>query len=294
MYKTQSLSRLGKWIVPKGSHEIITVLLTRIGNGWRATGGNKTATGGNKVLGTLHHASAGLKALRVFQHMSWLLPWMSSYVLELGRRSSSSQSSSRRRRWLQMLKTQLHLKRSSSIASCWHYFAFRFCSSPLKHWDNSFFRSTDSLCKSESALMCICFNFFLLPLQDWGGISLVKGDCKRTYFCLPSDFLSTLLRCSIPQQRALILFPFSCYRALFQATATAYPTSSSNWVKNEWKKGAVQICNLVWLETNGTLCTLGVYMSAAAADVPLLLQAARGTMLSFSSDNTYYRNKVPF
>lgn len=60
----------------------------------------------------------------------------------LGRHSSSSQSSSRRRCWPWMLKIQLHLKRSSSIASSWHPSAFSFCSSPSKPQDNSFFRST--------------------------------------------------------------------------------------------------------------------------------------------------------
>lgn len=94
----------------------------------------------------------------------------------------------------------------------------------------------------------------------------------RNYLCLPSDFFSTLLRCCIPGQRALILSSFSSCRAVFQATATAYPASSSNWVKNEWRKGAVQICNSVWSETNGTLCTLGVQMSAVPADGPLLQQ----------------------
>lgn len=60
---------------------------------------------------------------------------------QLGRHSSSSQSSSRRR-WQQRLKTQLHLKRSSSIASSWHPSPFSFCSCPSKPQDNSFFRST--------------------------------------------------------------------------------------------------------------------------------------------------------
>lgn len=110
----------------------------------------------------------------------------------------------------------------------------------------------------------------------------------RIYFCLPPDFLSTLFRRCIPWQRALILFPFSSCRAVFQATATTYPASSSNWVKKEWRKCVVQICNSVWSETNGTLCTLGAQVSAVSADAPLLLQAARGTMLSFSSDITCY------
>lgn len=88
----------------------------------------------------------------------------SSQTQQLGRRSSSSQSSSRRRCWPQMLKTQLHLKRSSSIAS-WHPAAFSFCSSPSKPQDNSFFRST-WLWKSESALMGMCSNLFLPPLQE--------------------------------------------------------------------------------------------------------------------------------
>lgn len=90
----------------------------------------------------------------------------------------------------------------------------------------------------------------------------------------------------------LNLFPFSSCRAVFQATATTYPASSSNWMKNEWRKCVVQICNSVWSETNGTLCTLGVEMSAVSAEAPLLLQAARGTMLSFSSDSTCYMGNL--
>lgn len=81
-------------------------------------------------------------------------------------------------------------------------------------------------------------------------ISLVKGDCMRIYFCLPPDFLSTLLRCCIPWQRALILFPFSAYRLVFQATATAYPASSSEWRMNEEKvqcRAAIQ-CDLKQME----------------------------------------------
>lgn len=185
-----------------------------------------------------------------------------------------------------MLKTQLHPKRSSSIASSWHPSAFSFCSSPSKPQDNSFFRST------WPVKVWKCFDGHVFqPL--FASSAEVRKDLPskgRLYenllFCLPPDFLSTLFRCCIPWQRALILFPFSSCRAVFQATATTYPASSSNWVKKEWRKCVVQICNSVWSETNGTLCTLGAQVSAVSADAPLLLQAARGTTLSFSSDTT--------
>lgn len=82
----------------------------------------------------------------------------SSQTKQLGRHSSS-----RRRCWPRMLKTQLHLKRSSSTASSWHPSAFSFCSSPSKPQDNSFFRST-RLVKVWKCLMGMCFNFSP-PLQ---------------------------------------------------------------------------------------------------------------------------------
>lgn len=44
--------------------------------------GEQDSNWGKKVLCTLYYTSAGLKALRVFQHMSRLLPWMFRYVLE--------------------------------------------------------------------------------------------------------------------------------------------------------------------------------------------------------------------
>lgn len=82
MHKTQSLCRPGKLTAPEGSHEIITVLLTHIGNGWRETEGNRTATGRRKALCTFYWTPAGLKALKVFQHRSGLLPWISRSVFE--------------------------------------------------------------------------------------------------------------------------------------------------------------------------------------------------------------------
>lgn len=94
----------------------------------------------------------------------------------LGRHSSSSQSTSRTSCWPQMLKIQLHLKRSSSIASSWHPSAFSFCSSPSKPQDNSFFRSTQFM------KVCKCFDghvFQLLFASSVGvrrDLSLVKGD----------------------------------------------------------------------------------------------------------------------
>lgn len=140
MHKTQSLSKPGKCTAPKS----ITVLLTLIGNGWRATGANRTATGRRKALCTFYLTSAGLKALKVFQHTNGSYPgspgMSSSQTQQLGRHSSSQSSS--RRCWTQILKTQLHLKRQSSVASSGQPFAFSFCSSLSKPQDNSFFRST--------------------------------------------------------------------------------------------------------------------------------------------------------
>lgn len=83
----------------------------------------------------------------------------------LGRHSSSSQSSSRRRCWPWMLKIQLHLKRSSSIASSWHPSAFIVSALPLQNL--KIIPSSEALSswKSESALMGMCFNF-LPPLQE--------------------------------------------------------------------------------------------------------------------------------
>lgn len=147
MYKTQSLSKLGKWTVPKGGHEIITVLLIRMGNGWRAIEGNRTATGRKKSAAhILLEFSRPEGLLRCFSTRVGSYPgspgMCSSQTRQLGRRSSSSQNNSRRRCWPRTLKTQLHLKRSSSIASSWHPSAFSFCSSLSKPQDNSFFRST--------------------------------------------------------------------------------------------------------------------------------------------------------
>lgn len=117
-----------------------------MGNGWRAIEGNRTATGRKKCCVHFIRLQQAWRLLRCFSTWVGSYPGSpgtcSSQTQQLGRRSSSSQSNSRGRCWPQMLKTQLHPKRSSSIASSLHPSAFSFCSSPSKPQDNSFFRST--------------------------------------------------------------------------------------------------------------------------------------------------------
>lgn len=153
MHKTQSLCRPRKWTVPKGSmRQSLSSwhILGMAGEKLRAT---------EQQLGEENHSVHFIRLQEAWMLLRYFSTWVGSYpgspgkrsgelldlclsqTQPLARHSTSSQSNSRRC-WPWMLKIQLHLKRSSSIASSWHPSAFSFCSSPSKPQHNSFFRST--------------------------------------------------------------------------------------------------------------------------------------------------------
>lgn len=167
MHKTQSLSKPGKWTIPKGGHEIITVLLTCIGNGWRATRGNRTAIGRRKVLCTFYLTSAGLKALQVFSRRVGSYPGSPSMCLnqtqQLGAGTAAPRAAPEgadHRCW------KLSYTWRDRVLQKVHYIPLLSVPALLQNLKVIPSSGALSPCKSESALMDICFNFFLPPLQE--------------------------------------------------------------------------------------------------------------------------------
>lgn len=153
MHKTQSLSKPGKWSVPKGGHEIITVLLPHIGNGWRATG--------KSAVYILFDFSRPEGSSGVSAH-EWLLLWISRYVLKPNTAAPRAAPEVAEHRcwklsytWRDGVPYQVHDYPLLSVSAL-----------PLQNLKIIPSSGALSPWKSESALMGICFNFFLPPLQE--------------------------------------------------------------------------------------------------------------------------------